>query len=270
MKKVLAIMGSPRKLETYKIVQQFERELKSHGQVEFKYLYLKDVHLETCKGCFRCLEDGEQLCPLKDDRDAIFQQIMEADGVIFASPVYSLQVTALMKNLLDRLAYIFHRPCFHGKTSIAIITQGVYGGKNVIKYLNEVAHFWGFLTTHGVGVTTPPGVRLPAEQKKIDDAVAKGAAAFYRNLTRVQAVKPRLMDVIMFRMIRTLKPYTSDIMPRDYEYFKERGWMDAEYFYPVRLGVLKTLIGKFMDGQGRKMGEKMRREHEAYAKHQKA
>lgn len=37
----------------------------------------------------------------------IIEKIMEADGIIFASPVYSLMVSALMKNFLTASA-IWH------------------------------------------------------------------------------------------------------------------------------------------------------------------
>jgi multimeric flavodoxin WrbA len=36
--------------------------------------------------------------------------MQEADGVIFASPGYTANVSGLMKNLMDRLAYTAHRP----------------------------------------------------------------------------------------------------------------------------------------------------------------
>ncbi len=46
-------------------------------------------------------------CPLMDDRERIEKQILASDGVIFASPVFAMNVTALMKKFLDRFAYTF-------------------------------------------------------------------------------------------------------------------------------------------------------------------
>ncbi len=135
------------------IVKQFEHRLKELGDIDFEYVFLKDADLKECRGCGACLEKGEEFCPLKDEKTDIFQKMVYADRVIFASPVYSLQVTALLKNRLDRLAYVFHRPCFFHKTFMPIVTQGVYGVEGVLKYLDKVARFWGFKPCPGLGLT---------------------------------------------------------------------------------------------------------------------
>ena len=254
MKKVLAIMGSPRKMETYKIVQQFEASLKCLGDIEFKYIFLQEKHLDMCKGCLLCFSRGEEFCPLKgDDRDEIFRQMMEADGVIMAAPVYSLQVPALLKNLLDRLAYVFHRPCFFHKAFMPIVTQGVYGHKDTLKYMETVMKFWGFKVTPGIGLTTPPMPRTAKEKKQIEDTVGAAARKFYQNLTGPLSPAPKIGDLFIFRMMRGTKPMMTEIMPRDVQYFKEKGWMESDFYYPVKLGVVKKLLGRFADWQARKV-----------------
>jgi multimeric flavodoxin WrbA len=55
---------------------------------------------------------GEEFCPLKDDRDVMIEKMTASDGVVFATPNYSFQVSALMKIFLDRLGFVFHRPRF--------------------------------------------------------------------------------------------------------------------------------------------------------------
>ena len=55
--------------------------------------------------------------------------MMASDAVVFASPNYSFQVSAIMKLFLDRLGFVFHRPRFHGKTSTSIVVQGIFGGR---------------------------------------------------------------------------------------------------------------------------------------------
>ena len=41
--KILAIMGSPRKRDSYQITRVFEEKLNALEKVEFKYLFLKEV-----------------------------------------------------------------------------------------------------------------------------------------------------------------------------------------------------------------------------------
>jgi len=84
--KVLAIIGSPReKGNSYKVTQRIEKKMKELGGVEFEYLFLKDVNLEQCQGCFTCISKGEELCPLKDDRDKILEQMLASDGLILGA-----------------------------------------------------------------------------------------------------------------------------------------------------------------------------------------
>jgi multimeric flavodoxin WrbA len=90
------------------------------------------------------LPQGEEFCPLKDDRDVLIRKMMTSDGVVFASPNYSYQVSATMKIFLDRLGFIFHRPHFFGKTYTSIVAQGIYGGSKIVKYLDFVGMGLGF------------------------------------------------------------------------------------------------------------------------------
>ncbi len=86
---------------------------------------------------------------MKDDRDVLIEKIMASDGVVFASPNYSFQVSALMKVFLDRLGFAFHRPRFFGKTFTSIVAQGIYGGDKIVEYLDFVGNGLGFNTVKG-------------------------------------------------------------------------------------------------------------------------
>ena len=33
----------------------------------------------------------------------------------------------------------------------------------------------------------------------------------------------------------------------DYRYYRDKGWFESDYFYPVRLDPVKKLAGKFID-----------------------
>ena len=257
--KVLAIMGNLRNGETLKAVKKFAENLSAMGQVEFNYIFLKDLNLKPCRGCFVCLQKGEELCPQReDDRDKIVNAMLEADGVIFATPNYSLQVTALMKNFLDRLCYVFHRPRFFHKAFIPIVTQGVYGGEEIVKYLESVGDFWGFMVCHGVCVTTPPEARLPKEEAKVDKLLKEGAKRFYQTLTGEKSPTPSMKKLMIFRFMQVFKHYGP--VDCDYRYFKEKGWLEAPYFYETKLSLLKRVFSKFIEWNSHRLGKKMQAE----------
>jgi multimeric flavodoxin WrbA len=144
VKKVTAFVGSPRKKHTHDAVCRFLEHLKALGDVECEIVALSDYRLEACRGCKLCFEKGEEACPLKDDRDALIAKMVASDGVVFASPNYSFNVSAIMKTFLDRLGFVFHRPRFHGKAFTGIVVQGIYGGAKIEKYLASAGGGLGF------------------------------------------------------------------------------------------------------------------------------
>jgi multimeric flavodoxin WrbA len=62
--------------------------------------------LQRCRGCKLCLDKGEEFCAFKDDRDLLIEKMMTSDGVDFASPNYSFQVSAFMQVTRLRFASV--------------------------------------------------------------------------------------------------------------------------------------------------------------------
>lgn len=99
--KVIGINGSARKDgNTAIIIQTVFEELQKAG-IETELIQLADCTVEPCRGCFAC--KGKSNCVFRKDAFAsIFQKMTEADGIILGSPVYSADVSATMKALLER------------------------------------------------------------------------------------------------------------------------------------------------------------------------
>ena len=249
MKKVIAFIGSQRKHATYWAVQEFEERLKESQEIEFEYIHLKDYRLDFCRGCILCFDKGEENCPLQDDRDKLIAKMEAADGVIFATPNYSFHVSAQMKALIDRLAFIFHRPRFFGKVSTTIVTQGIYGGNKTRKYLESIAANWGFQPIRGCVLNTLEP-RTEKAQQKISLNIRLAADRFGKALENQHAPAPSLYRLMMFRFQRTGMKDLQDTTYKDYRYFKEQGWFTSDYFYPVKLGALKKISGMLFDRLG--------------------
>jgi len=249
--KVTAFIGSARKKHTYRAAENFLQNLHSLGNIEYEIVRLSDYNLETCKGCKLCLDKGEELCPLQDDRDKLIEKMMNSDGVIFASPNYSFQVSALMKLFLDRLGFVFHRPRFFGKTFTSIVAQGIYGGKDIVKYFNFIGNGLGFNVVKGSCITTLEPITKKG-QKKIDEIIDQQSKKFYAKLIKKEYSTPSLFKLMIFRMSRSSIKIMLNENYKDYTYYKEKGWFESDYFYPVRLNPLKKLTGKFFDIMARR------------------
>ena len=252
MKKVTAFIGSSRKKATYQAIQEFEKNLKSYGEIDFEYIFLKDYKLEYCRGCKLCFDKGEENCPLKDDFNLLLNKINDSDGVIFATPNYSFQITALMKNFLDRLAFVLHRPRFFGKTYMAIVTQGIFGGASILKYLDNIGRNLGFRIAKGCCLRTLEPTTV-LQQKKIMKKVKKASSRFYKELMCLTPPTPSFFKLMVFRMTRTSIKEILDDQYRDYCYFKENGWFESHYYYDISLGFIKKLAGVFFDFLGQQM-----------------
>jgi len=257
--KVLVVMGSPRKGNTYTAVKRIEEHLSE--DLEFEYLMPGDVSLRHCLGCFTCFERGEEHCPIKDEAHAIKQQMHDADGVIFASPVYGMNVSGQFKVFVDRFSYIFHRPCFFDKKALLITTAGAIGHKEVLKYMDLVARGWGFEVVCEAGLTTPPDSMItePLKQKN-EKKLLEAAERFRSALKRDEPRKPSFNDILDFRGGRGVFEELGDKFPTDYRYWKERGWLDKEtkYFVDVPVNPIYSLLGSGMEWFLRRQVRKLR------------
>ena len=242
--KILAIMGSPRKKgNTYKLTRKIEEEMKALGKVEFEYLFLQDINLKPCKGCFVCISKGEDRCPLKDDeRNEIVHRIMDADGIILASPVYVMHVTWLMKILVDRLAYLCHRPEFFKQKAIAVSTTGGIGLKETLDYIELVAGGWGMNVVDKLGIETPPWPKTANSDIKNNKKIQKTAHIFYKSLETTELPKPNLMDYMRFRIVKEMSHRLDGYLQADYQFYNKL----ENYYYNTKISIFKKLMGKIM------------------------
>ncbi|HSJ54590.1 MAG TPA: flavodoxin family protein, partial [Anaerolineae bacterium] len=252
VKKVTAFVGSARKKHTHDATVLFLSHLQSLGEVETEIVHLNDYRLEFCKGCKVCFARGEEHCPLKDDRDLLIEKMMTSDGVVFASPNYAFQLSAVMKAFLDRLGFAMHRPRFFGRTFTSIVTQGFGGGGKIVDYLDFAAKCLGFNTVKGSCITglEPMTAR---ERQKMDKVLAAHPRRYYATLEKPGYPVPSWFMLVGFRMGRTSMQFELDDSSRDYQHYVEQGWFESDYFYPTRLGPVKAVGGRLLDSMSARM-----------------
>ena len=100
MKKVLAIMGSPRKGKNTNSALDFFLEGLDQGQFSLDKVYLMDLSIGHCTGCDYCGSTG--ICIIKDDMQSLYDKIDQSDLVILAAPLYFNSINGLSKNMIDR------------------------------------------------------------------------------------------------------------------------------------------------------------------------
>ena len=78
---------------------------------DIRFINTSNLILERCNMCGGCFNPNEpfSLCVRPDDFRFVRDAIIEADGCIFAAPVYTVGVTGAYKNLLDRMGFSHDR-----------------------------------------------------------------------------------------------------------------------------------------------------------------
>ena len=105
--KVIAFNGSARKDgNTAIMVKQVFGELEKEG-IETEMIQFSGKQIRGCIACYKCFENKDQRCAVTTDivNDCI-EKMLEADGIILASPTYFADVSAELKALIDRAGLV--------------------------------------------------------------------------------------------------------------------------------------------------------------------
>lgn len=106
-KKVVVLSTSLRtNSNSESLAKSFVDGAKDSGN-EVKYISLKNKDIRFCIGCLACQKTGH--CVIKDDVVDIMNSVLEADVVVWATPVYYYEMSGQMKTLIDRLNPMFSK-----------------------------------------------------------------------------------------------------------------------------------------------------------------
>jgi len=100
--KIITILGSPKtKGNTAKVLSMFEGNVGKKHDIE--RINITRYKVGGCLGCYKCKEiRDEPGCVQKDDALIIFDKMIQADAIVYATPLYCWSFTSQMKPLVDR------------------------------------------------------------------------------------------------------------------------------------------------------------------------
>ncbi|MGZ5424467.1 MAG: NADPH-dependent FMN reductase, partial [Candidatus Aminicenantales bacterium] len=127
-----------------------------------------------------------------------------------------------------------------------IVAQGIYGGDKIVNYFDFVGNALGFNTVRGSCFTAFDPMTEKERQKR-DRVLARQSQRFYESLLKSDHPAPTLLKLMAFRMGRTSIRLELDDSSCDFRHYKDKGWFESDYFYPVRIGPVKKLAGDLFD-----------------------
>jgi multimeric flavodoxin WrbA len=234
-KHVVAINGSPRTATTHKLLEQISARLALQ-QIEVTVINLAGQEIGDCTGCEVCIRKTSQ-CYQRDAASQILPQLVDADGVILASPVYLMHVSGKLKSLIDKTASWVHRPpmvgkpvLMVGKPVLMVATTGGSGLRQTLDYLKQTAIQWGAHPTGKIG-------RRVTDLRPVSD-VELASFSWHLN-NEPQNYRPSLAQLIFYQVQKVIATKVSSV---DRAYWAERGWDKSTYFYPCRISLAMRWI----------------------------
>jgi multimeric flavodoxin WrbA len=147
--KVLGISTSPRQAGNSDTLLRKALAGAQSAGAEAEYLRLYKFSISPCSACGACYATGE--CPVQDDFQVLLPKMLQADRLIFATPVYFMSVCAQAKILIDRCQclwarkYLLRRPISpaQGKKRLAmVIAVGGTKGKKLFDGVRLIMKYY--------------------------------------------------------------------------------------------------------------------------------
>ncbi|MHB8162926.1 MAG: flavodoxin family protein [Methanoregula sp.] len=221
--KILAIHGSPRTIRsTTRKLASFVLEGAAEAGAETEMIDLCDVRVTPCTACDACSFNG--ICVNDDDVPIIIERMKEADGIVFASPVYIDNVSGQMKIFFDRLADAIHYQVLAGKYGCSVASTHTSGGNEVVAYQNHMLNYLGVIAVGGISIAT-------AGNAETIDAAEPSARALGKKL--VEAIRNGFSDLKQEEEIAGNREFFRDII------IENRDFRTEEYERWVRMGWIK-------------------------------
>jgi multimeric flavodoxin WrbA len=143
--KVLGIYGSPRKGGNSDLLLQKALEGAESAGAEASSLRAAELDMGGCRECGGCDETGE--CVVDDDMQKVYPQLVEADAIILATPIFFYAPPAQLKAVVDRAQAPWNRRRLSGEQKHEsgtgyLIAVGATKGKNLFTGTELIARYF--------------------------------------------------------------------------------------------------------------------------------
>ncbi|HOQ00370.1 MAG TPA: NAD(P)H-dependent oxidoreductase [Acetivibrio clariflavus] len=228
--KIVVINGTEVKGCTYRIKEIFLSVLKKGNEIIEFYLPKDMPHF--CIGCKTCFFKSENLCPHAEYVMPIWNEILKADLLVFAAPVYALSIPAQMKALLDHLCchWMVHRPEKAMFTKCAVILTNSIGASNrkAQKDIATSLKWLGVSDVSCLGFGLMEGVVWEKLSDKRKNKIKRKVESHAKKFVLFKPGRKRLTVKVLFficKMIHIGLLKKEEIPSADNQHWIDNGWI---------------------------------------------
>jgi len=228
--------GTEHKGCTFAMKNEFLNAMGGGHEVT-EYFFPRDCPV-FCGGCKACFFKDISVCPHAKYTVPIWENILQADLLVFTSPTYVFHVTAQLKALLDHygtkwMAHSPEKPLF-SKQAVVITNAAGQGMDKAANDIKDSLDFWGVAQTYIIkqaifGINWD---EVADKRKASVKAQCEKAAYKVKSATNV---KPRLKIKALFYVMRMAHKMIDkgEIKAghghtRDYLHWEANGWLGGK------------------------------------------
>ena len=131
--KILGLVCSPRKEGNTEILISTALASAQEAGAETEMLHVADLDIAPCDACGACMSDG--VCIVEDDMQTVYEKLDEADGLIFGTLVYFMNVSAQAKAIIDRTYACLRKGSLRGKVAAVLVAARRVGAGQVLSLM---------------------------------------------------------------------------------------------------------------------------------------
>lgn len=176
-----------------------------------------------------------------------------ADGLIFITPVFAMNVSGQLKTLFDRTTYMLHKPTLYSKHPFVIVSTDIAGIKPITMYMKYMMNAFGMTTSGAIGIKTKHYHTSESYRQKLSKNIEAEAKKYKDALAQGSHYQPNTPQVVRFNAWKIKHLHAQKEYPGDYAYWEQKGWLDAAYYYPVKLTLVQKVAVRIVKARLRKI-----------------
>ena len=209
-------------------------------------MFLSDFNIQPCQGCRTCFDKGEKLCPLKDDLLKLKEYLNDSDIIVAASPVYVEDVNGTMKNWIDRMAFVSHRPEYFYKSAFIMATSGVGSTNHALITMKTALRTWGFTIFGQKKIKLGDLTETKTINKLYTDKICQITNKIQKSYRSKKISYPGFLSLLTFKIQQLYYQQQGNKKSLDYKYWQNNGWLNNHcYYYNIKVSVsLKVFLAR--------------------------